>query len=143
LFHLTGTGGLLDGAATLLPHPLYAVLRGGYLAVTTFFVLSGFVLARSYPVARWSGRRLLLYGAGRAARVYPLCLLSLAMVAPFIAADRTPLKGAYLAAHFTLVQAWMGNIPVNWNSPAWSLSCEMFFYLTFPLAASLLLCAGW
>src|SRR2546426_501979 len=70
--HLTGPGQMLESAALALPHAIYALIRGGYLAVTTFFVLSGFVLARSYPVASWSGRRLLHYGAGRVARVYPV-----------------------------------------------------------------------
>src|SRR5260370_37039732 len=44
-------------------------------------------------------------------------------------------KREYVAAHLLLVQAWLGAIPVNWNTPAWSLSCEMFFYAVFPLAA--------
>ena len=74
---------------------------------------------------------------GRVARVYPVYLLSLLVVAPFIAADQTPGKAGYLAAHLLLVQAWLGAIPVNWNTPAWSLSCEMFFYAMFPLAAPL------
>ena len=65
--------------------------------------------------------------------MYPVYLLSLAAVAPFIAADRTTGKGWYLAAHGLLVQGWLGALPVDWNTPAWSLSCEMFFYLCFPL----------
>src|SRR3954447_14109059 len=48
LHHLTGHGQMLEPAALALPAPVYALLRGGYLAVTTFFVLSGFVLSRSY-----------------------------------------------------------------------------------------------
>lgn len=143
LHHLTGPGQHLEAAALALPYPLYALIRGGYLAVTTFFVLSGFVLARRYPVDLWSCNRLLDYGAGRIARVYPVYLLSLAMVAPFILADGTSGKGAYLAAHLTLLQGWLGHIPVNWNTPAWSLSCEMFFYLSFPLAAAFLLRLQW
>jgi peptidoglycan/LPS O-acetylase OafA/YrhL len=143
LHHLTGRGQMLEAAALALPAPVYALIRGGYLAVTTFFVLSGFVLARSYSATRWSGRSLLRYGAGRVARVYPVYLLSLAVVAPFIAADRTPGKPPLIAIHALLVQGWMGGLPVNWNTPAWSLSCEMFFYLAFPLAAFAVLRMGW
>ena len=48
LHHLTGPGQKLEATALLLPHGLFTLIRGGYQAVTTFFVLSGFVLTRSY-----------------------------------------------------------------------------------------------
>ena len=143
LHHLTGRGQMLEAPALALPGPVYQLIRAGYMAVTTFFVLSGFVLARSYAETRWNARGVLRYGVGRAARVYPVYLLSLAVVAPFIAGDRAPGKGALLAAHGLLVQGWMGSLPVNWNTPAWSLSCEMFFYLMFPMAAVGILRMGW
>ncbi len=126
----------LDAAARALPPAAYALIRGGYLAVTTFFVLSGFVLARSYAATEWTRDNLLRYACGRFARIYPVYALSLLAVAPFIAEDRTPNKAPLIAAHGLLVQGWLGPLPVGWNTPAWSLSCEMFFYLAFPLAAA-------
>jgi peptidoglycan/LPS O-acetylase OafA/YrhL len=141
--HLSGRGQMLESAALALPATLHAFIRGGYLAVTTFFVLSGFVLSRSYSGAEWSARNLLRYGAGRIARVYPVYLLSLAVVAPFILADRASASAPLLAAHGLLLQGWLGTIPVNWNTPAWSLSCEIFFYFSFPLLAVVVLRAGW
>jgi peptidoglycan/LPS O-acetylase OafA/YrhL len=143
LHHLTGPGQKLEATALLLPHGLFTLVRGGYQAVTTFFVLSGFVLTRSYASTVWTRSATLRYALGRVARVYPVYLLSLAVVAPFILADRTPGKAGYLAAHLLLVQAWLGAIPVNWNTPAWSLSCEMFFYALFPCAAILIRRANW
>jgi peptidoglycan/LPS O-acetylase OafA/YrhL len=143
LQHLTGPGQKLEATALLLPHGLFTLIRGGYQAVTTFFVLSGFVLTRSYAATLWSRRNTLRYALGRGARVYPVYLLSLAVVAPFILADQTPGKAGYVAAHLLLVQAWLGAIPVNWNTPAWSLSCEMFFYAVFPLAALFIRRANW
>ena len=143
LHHLTGPGQKLEATALLLPHGLFTLIRGGYQAVTTFFVLSGFVLTRSYAATLWNQRNTLRYALGRAARVYPVYLLSLAVVAPFILADQTPDKAGYVAAHLLLVQAWLGAIPVNWNTPAWSLSCEMFFYAVFPLAALFIRRANW
>src|SRR6185369_9808274 len=142
LHHLTGTGSMLEAAALRLPSAFYALLRGGYLAVTTFFVLSGFVLARTYASTRWTSRNLVRYTAGRFARVYPVYALSLALVAPFMLADPTPGKAPLIAAHGLLLQGWRP-LPVCWNTPAWSLSCEIFFYLLFPLAATLLQGAGW
>lgn len=143
IHHLTGPGQMLEGAALALPAPAYAVIRAGYLAVTTFFVLSGFVLSRSYSATEWSPVNLLRYGAGRIARVYPVYLLSLAVVAPFILADRAAATAPLVAAHGLLLQGWLGPIPVNWNTPAWSLSCEIFFYFSFPLLAVAVLRAAW
>jgi peptidoglycan/LPS O-acetylase OafA/YrhL len=143
LHHLTGPGQKLEATALLLPHGLFTLIRGGYQAVTTFFVLSGFVLTRSYAETFWTRQNTLRYGLGRIARVYPVYLFSLVMVAPFIWVDRTPGKAGYLIAHFALVQSWLGAIPVNWNTPAWSLSCEMFFYAMFPLAALFIRRTGW
>jgi peptidoglycan/LPS O-acetylase OafA/YrhL len=143
LHHLTGPGMMLDAAARGLPYPVYTLIRGGYLAVTMFFVLSGFVMARSYAGAEWSGRGLLRYGVGRVARIYPVYALSLLILAPVILADPVPGKAELVAAYALLLQGWLGHLPVSWNTPAWALSCELFFYLLFPLAAIWMRGAGW
>lgn len=129
---------MLEAFLLQWPHPVFAFIRGGYLAVTTFFVLSGFVLARNYCSTPWTAGNLLHYWTGRVARVYPVYVLSLTLVAPFIVADSAPSKAPLLAAHGLLLQGWLGAIPVNWNTPAWSLSCEIFFYGSFPLIAAAL-----
>ena len=115
----------------------------GYMAVATFFVLSGFVFTRAYAGTRWTSGSLLRYAVARLARIYPVYLASLVVVAPIILADRTPGKGFFIGAYALLLQAWLGPIPVNWNTPAWALSCEMFFYLVFPLAALFIARATW
>jgi peptidoglycan/LPS O-acetylase OafA/YrhL len=143
LHHLTGPGQDLEAVALQLPHGLFTLIRGGYQAVTTFFVLSGFVLTRTYGAMEWNRRNLFNYAIGRVARVYPVYLLSLAVMIPFIVEDRTAGKAGFLAAYVTLVQAWLGPLPVGWNTPAWSLSCEMFFYALFPLGALLARRASW
>lgn len=134
LHHLTGNGMPLDSVAQSLPHPIYAFLRGGYLAVATFFVLSGFVLARGYGSGAWPATRLWGYAVARFSRIYPVYTLSLALVLPFIVADHTPGKTGLVANYGLLLQGWTGHLPVGWNTPAWSLSCEVFFYICFPLA---------
>ena len=138
LHHLTGSGAALDPIARQLPGPIYALIRGGYLAVATFFVLSGFVLARSHGLGVWRPERLRRYAVARFARIYPVYALSLAMVAPFVIADRTPGKPGLIANYGLLLQGWTGHLPVGWNTPAWSLSCEVFFYICFPFAVLLL-----
>jgi peptidoglycan/LPS O-acetylase OafA/YrhL len=138
LHHLTGPGGALEDWASALPHPMCAFLRGGYLAVATFFVLSGFVLAHGYGTGEWPRERLRRYAVARFARVYPVYALSLLMVAPFIFAYRGPGKAGLVANYGLLLQGWTGRQPVGWNTPAWSLSCEVFFYCCFPLIGWLL-----
>jgi peptidoglycan/LPS O-acetylase OafA/YrhL len=134
LHHLTGPGMRLEATAQTWPHPVYAWIRGGYLAVATFFVLSGFVLARNYGWGEWHAARLRRYAVARFARVYPVYALSFALVAPFVIADRAPGKPGLIANYGLLLQGWTGHLPVGWNTPAWSLSCEIFFYISFPLA---------
>jgi len=138
---------------TLSLSPMWQnVVHGGYLAVGTFFVLSGFVLGQSYSSASWDRRSLLRYCAARCARVYPVYALSLLVMIPFIASElmdpvRTGVelsqKAGLLANYGLVLQGWFLNLPVHWNTPAWSLSCEFFFYLCFPVAAFLLRGAGW
>lgn len=134
LHHLTGPGMRLEATAETWPHPVYALIRGGYLAVATFFVLSGFVLARNYGWGEWHAARLRRYAVARFARVYPVYALSFVLVAPFVIADRAPGKPGLIANYGLLLQGWTGHLPVGWNTPAWSLSCEVFFYISFPLA---------
>ena len=136
--HLTGHHMMLEAWAQSLPGWLHEIVHGGYLAVGTFFLLSGFVLARSYGGTTWSRRNLIRYGAGRLARVYPAYLLSLLIVSPFIyrflanpsATPKLPVMTSYIF----VLQGWERAV-VHWNTPAWSLSCEFFFYLCFPLLA--------
>lgn len=139
LDHLTGKGMLLDAWAHTLPEAAQSILRGGYLAVQTFFLLSGFVLAQSYASTRWNRQSLTRFAVARFARIYPGYLLSLVLVSWF--AFEFLLKPGRSAAQKVLVlgdyafvlQGWTGALGVGWNTPAWSLSCEFFFYLCFPL----------
>lgn len=99
----------------------------GYLGVSFFFVLSGFVLA-------WAGS--MREGAGafwrhRLARIYPLHLTMLVVV--LVLPVRTPEGTATVLQHLLLVQAWTPDAAVAANPVSWSLSAEAFFYLMFPL----------
>lgn len=130
---------MLEPIAVALPLPLERLVRDGYLAVQTFFILSGFVLARSCTEIRWNRASLARFATARLARIYPVYLVSLAIVSPFILdVMQRPnrslgQKGWLLAAYAFVLQGWTGSLKVGWNTPAWSLSCEFFFYLCFPL----------
>jgi peptidoglycan/LPS O-acetylase OafA/YrhL len=139
LHHLTGKGMLLDQWAHTLPYAAQSIIRGGYLAVQTFFLLSGFVLAQSYASTRWNRQSLTRFAVARFARIYPAYLLSLVLVSWFaveflLKPGRSGAAKALVLGNYALVlQGWTGSLAVGWNTPAWSLSCEFFFYLCFPL----------
>ncbi len=133
------------------PDPVQTFLRSGFWAVGTFFVLSGFVLARGYASMQWDRASLARYAAARVARIYPVYAVSLLFIAPFAFQDlfvrataAVLASRAALIMNYTLVlQGWTGTLPVQWNTPAWSLSCELFFYLCFPLILLFARCTSW
>jgi peptidoglycan/LPS O-acetylase OafA/YrhL len=139
LHHLTGKNMLLDQWNQTLPFAAQSILRGGYLAVQTFFLLSGFVLAQSYATTKWTRHTLKRFAVARFARIYPAYLLSLVLISWFafkflLKPERSMAqKAAVLGDYAFVLQGWTGSLNVGWNTPAWSLSCEFFFYLCFPL----------
>jgi peptidoglycan/LPS O-acetylase OafA/YrhL len=112
--------------------PLVTFLGHGYLAVSLFFVLSGFVLTYNYA-DRWHETRFRKFLLARFARIYPVYILALLLQLPFYWHAATVLTT--LAVVF-MVQSWTvmpSQLPSAWNFPAWTLSIEWFFYLCFPL----------
>ena len=97
------------------------------LGVAFFFVLSGFVLTWSWSAFRSPGRFYWL----RFARIWPLHALTAAIA---LALGFTATTGVVLL-NLGLLQAWSGNPIDYWslNQPAWTLSCEAFFYALFPV----------
>lgn len=109
-----------------------AIFGYGFTGVSFFFVLSGFVLTWSHRPDVRSGR----FYWNRVARIWPLHVLTmiLAIWTPLLSASPS---ASWSAAPFvlTLTQAW---IPASgflnaFNGVSWSLSCEAFFYLLFPV----------
>ncbi len=126
-----------------LPTPVRQFVEAGYLGVSLFFVLSGFVLTHVYeaqvaapPFRTWTFLR------ARFARVYPGYSAALILAIPLFVHDTTLAgapRGATLAgvcsATLTMTQAWIPGWGCSWNCPGWSLSVEAFFYLSFPVLA--------
>lgn len=105
-------------------------MRSGKMAVSYFFVLSGFVLCNRYKNEMTAAT---VFYRRRLARIYPLYLLAFALsvlVFPVTAGGNI---AAPLLLSAGLVQAWFPQYAVAINAPAWSLSVEMLFYALFPL----------
>jgi peptidoglycan/LPS O-acetylase OafA/YrhL len=113
------------------PEVILRLLDKGYLAVSLFFILSGFILVYTYQGKISGPENILRFWEARFARIYPVYLLALALMIPFA---KTITVGQRFAV-LTMVQTWIPWRPEMvgaWNFPAWSLSVEAFFYLTFP-----------
>lgn len=114
---------------TPLDHALDA-FGYGFTGVSFFFVLSGFVLTWSHR----DGDSTRTFYRNRFARVWPLHALTtfLSTLVPSMAASAAIWPA--LPFVLTLTQAWVpaGGYVVAFNGVSWSLSCEAFFYLSFP-----------
>jgi peptidoglycan/LPS O-acetylase OafA/YrhL len=121
------------------PEPLLPLAKIGYLGVTFFFVLSGFILTYTYVLPDSDGsfdRR--SFAVARVARIVPLFLLSLLVSFPFFVSLRLPLDvGDLWIAVATLfaVHVWIPSALFAWNFPSWSIGSELFFYMLFPFLA--------
>jgi peptidoglycan/LPS O-acetylase OafA/YrhL len=133
--------GLVGQTLVNSPQAVVNLSRTGYVAVSGFFVLSGFILAYNYGKdPRWPWRRLINFAVARFARIYPVYCIGLLLTVPFFVLwviRGISMFGVWqirsLLLNLGLLQAWDPRIALSWNSPGWSLSAELFFYLCFPL----------
>jgi len=115
------------------------IFHGGNIAVSYFFVLSGFVLFISYNRVVISYAD---YFKRRIGRIVPVYLLALALMICFFTLyknytlDGKASKEIFLSMFF--LQAYVPSYPLVLNSPAWTISVEMFFYILFPFFLLLL-----
>lgn len=132
------------------------ILDAGWLGVEVFFVLSGFVIARSYIVEMGGGFTLgkaanFIYN--RFARVWPVWAVLTTLMGAWIwllrargynADVMVPHPAADLPSYLgqlSMTQMWGvdGIIGPNFVMPGWSISAEWAAYLAFPLLAVALL----
>ncbi|MGM1058446.1 acyltransferase family protein [Saccharothrix sp. Mg75] len=102
--------------------------KAGYVGVSFFFILSGFVLtwsARDGEAARPFWRR-------RVLKIFPNHVVTWAATLLLFASAITPWI-AYLP-NLLLVHAFFPQVEIHRsiNVPAWTLCCELLFYLLFP-----------
>lgn len=113
---------------------LAAAMGAGYSGVSFFFFLSGFILtyshAAEYEAARGSFKK---FFVARFARIYPIYFVTMIVAGVVYAAQfRSPVHIIAYVADLLLLQSWSMRMINFFNTNAWTLSCEAFFYLVFP-----------
>lgn len=141
LYHLPTTGFITNSA----------LIRGGWMFVDFFFVLSGFVIAAGYVTRLGAGFPVRTFMMLRLGRVYPL---HIAMLLLYLAAETA---AALLGDGGGLVRrtafsdgrdlpSWLVNAlllqifgiddTLTWNIPSWSIAAEVWTYLLMALAVA-------
>ncbi len=143
-FHIGKVAG--DAHAPWAAH--MGLLGFGWTGVDLFFVLSGFILmwVHGADFTRPTTTALRRFAAGRIARVYPLSLAVLLLIAllawgdpGFVAwykaqnSDNFSIQ-AFVRTSF-LSTRWITGGGGDWNEPTWSLSAEVVGYTAFPVLA--------
>jgi len=111
------------------------VLTAGPEMVSFFFVLSGFVMGISYLGKEI---RAASYWWARASRIVPVYLLALVLVVMALVLKGQSINSLSLVLNLSLMQSWIPPHPTSLNTPGWSLSVEVFFYLSFPFVLYLI-----
>jgi peptidoglycan/LPS O-acetylase OafA/YrhL len=128
----------LPGTAT--PRPF----DSGFMGVSFFFVLSGYILGYVYLQGSTPMIDTKRFMVARFARVYPSYALSFLLQFPLVGwlilrspspAKKTLIALGTLLAHLALLHAWWPRLDWRWNPPSWSLCAEAVFYLLFPAVA--------
>jgi peptidoglycan/LPS O-acetylase OafA/YrhL len=126
LFHFTPAG----------IGPLYPIVDNGYVFVSFFFLISGFILSYNY-MDRAGGMRLSDFWVARLSRLYPVYIFALILFWEMLRTEhqvRSPTQfweGATLTP--LLLQGWFPRLATFWNTVTWTLSCEIALYALFPL----------
>jgi peptidoglycan/LPS O-acetylase OafA/YrhL len=144
-FHVMALG--LFSSASVQSGFATVAQQAGWTGVGFFFVLSGFVLtwsARSGDTARRFWWR-------RFRKIYPnhlVTFLAAVLLLGWLAKDSPPavavfflqLDPLHAIPNVLLIQSWFPQLEIRgaFNGPAWSLSCEALFYLSFPLLLRLI-----
>jgi peptidoglycan/LPS O-acetylase OafA/YrhL len=133
-------------------HAFPETLRGGFIGVDIFFVISGYLITRLILTSTSSGRfRLIEFYRGRIRRIFPALLLVLAASLAFGWLALLPDEYTQLGKHVAAGAGFVSNF-VLWNESGyfdntaltkpllhlWSLGIEEQFYIIWPIVVILL-----
>ena len=132
--HLESPPASLSAAVRL---PLETWIRGGWVGVDLFFVLSGFLVS-GLLFTEYKRRGLLSIGRfymRRGWKIYPafFALIAATVIVKFLA--HKPIPAASLLSELFFLQSYVEGL---WNH-TWSLAVEEHFYLLLPLTMAVIL----
>ncbi|WP_018620493.1 acyltransferase family protein [Spirosoma luteum] len=112
----------------------HRVYDQGYIGVTIFFVLSGFLIYHRYADVYfrqeyWSWRR---YLQNRFARIYPLYVLMLLITVGVTTWRGHPMSLFVFSLNVTLLKGFFNTYKFSGIAQSWSLTVEVCFYLIAP-----------
>ncbi len=132
LFHFTPAGLRWDAHPSI---SLYPIIDIGYVFVSFFFLISGFILAYNYA-GRTSPMSAVDFWMARFSRLYPVYVLTLIISIPMLINEfHVRSRGEFWAGAILtplLVQGCFPHLATFWNTVTWTLSCEVMLYLAFP-----------
>jgi peptidoglycan/LPS O-acetylase OafA/YrhL len=120
----------------------------GFLGMTLFFVLSGFVIHYNYgsSVGTFNASTIYSFVVARFARLYPLFFLCV-VITMAVPRDPSPALGASWLSFLTMTHDWTPTVVFNgllgdvFAPGAWSISAEVLLYIVYiPLAPLLARC---
>lgn len=114
----------------------------GYIGVSFFFILSGFVLGYSYHHKILNGEiKFSQFWLARWARIYPVHILTLMIAVPLSLNNNAVEWINRFVLNVFLLQSFVPSktIYFYFNSVSWSISDEWFFYIMFPFLVFMML----
>ncbi len=119
---------------------LAPVVNAGFISVSYFILLSGFVLAYNYAERARNGEldRKRFWEA-RFTRIYPIYFLSLILSLNLLRSEYQTHTHAMFWTGVVLtpllLQGFVPAVATFLNTPAWTMSAEAFYYVIFPWVA--------
>ena len=116
------------------------MVNAGFISVSYFILLSGFVLAYNYAERARNGQlEVWRFYEARFTRIYPIYLLSLILSLGNLKMEYASHTHAMFWTGMVLtpllLQGFVPEISTFLNTPAWTMSAEAFYYVLFPWMA--------